>query len=267
MRLINAFTEINISPEILFVTPPWIRRDFMRVTDRAIGASRDDGSLSRIADLVFEGRYFGTYFRNIGGDKEELARLLRESDRSPRGIFEALLRFDAARRNKRHIGAKFPVHIVCAQELFDWYPDARVIHLHRHPLAIYSSQKRKHLVGKAGISARAATTIKVFVATIVSCYYSHRFFRRNQAKPNYILFQYEDLVSEPEPQVERLCRFLGVRFQPDMLGVPAKGSSHGHSSGYGIHAKSRDAWRHDVNALERTLFRVLTDSDWRAARQ
>src|SRR5688572_9166151 len=140
MNLINAYTEINISPEIQFRMPAWIRGDFMDVTRREVGDLQDDADLARVADLVFSGRYFGTYFRNIGGDKQHLARLFKESDRTPKALFEALLRFDAERRNRPRIGAKFPVHIACASELLQWYPNARMIHLNRHPLAIYSSQ-------------------------------------------------------------------------------------------------------------------------------
>jgi hypothetical protein len=265
MKLINAFTDINISPEIQFAAPAWIRNDFMRITRREVGEARGDADAARIADLVFAGRYCGTYFRNIRGDKQQLARLLRESDRSPKALFEALLRFDASQRNKTRIGAKFPVHIACAGDLLEWYPNARMIHLNRHPLAIYSSQKRKHLRGRTGALVRAVTTLKVLVATIVSYRRSRRFFLENRHRSNYILFQYEELVTDPEAQVRRLCEYLEVAFRAEMLAVPSKGSSHGHEAGPGIHAKSLDTWRHDVSALERVLFGAFTNQDWDAS--
>ena len=261
-KLINSNTEFNISPEIFFLTPWWSRSDFMQVTSRAIRASRDDASLARVANMVFDGAYFGSYFRGIGGDRDALKVLLCASDRSDKGLFDALLKFDALRKGKLRTGAKFPVHIASADILFQWYPRARFIHINRHPVAIYVSQKRKHLENARGTLRRAFTVIKVLLATIVSYRCSYGFFRRHRHKANYLLCQYEDVVTDPERHIRRICAFLRVPFDVGMLAAPSKGSSHGHERAAGIHQKSRDAWRAQVRWIEKVLFRLTTPTRW-----
>jgi hypothetical protein len=90
----------------------------MRTTRREISDLSSDKQVGMVADQVLAGGYFGTYFRDIGGNKHELVRLLLSSDWSPKGIFEALLRFDAARRNKSLVSGKFPIRSASAQCLF-----------------------------------------------------------------------------------------------------------------------------------------------------
>lgn len=265
-NIINANTSINIAAEIFYLTPPWIRDDFVRTTTRYVGDPHLDANIDRLADRAFQAGYFGTYFRDIHGDPRELARLMLASDRSWKGLLESLLTYDAQLNDKAEIGAKFPVHITRAQELLEWFPDARIIHINRHPLAIYNSQKRKHLKGQSGLVRRALVSLKVLAATIVSYRASHAFFRRNASRKNYIYFQYEDLVADPPREVRRLCDFLGVPFDQRMLSPESKGSSYERDKGVGIHSDSIDLWRKEVSTVERWIFQTLTQANWQSPR-
>jgi len=261
-NIINAHTPINISPEIFFLTPKWIRSDFLRTAKRLVGDMTRDENIAKLSDLIFQGHFFGTYYRSIAGNKDRLTELLRQSNRSPKGLLEALLRFDAEQHMKESIGAKFPVHITRAQTLVDWYPDARFIHINRHPLAIYSSQKRKHLKNSVGALRRLVTVLSVLAATVTSYRASYKFHLRNRQRPNYIFFQYEDLVSNPDVQVRRLCDFLEVQFVPEMLNPTSKGSSYENSNANGIHAASVDRWQREIGAAERRVVTALVPRKW-----
>jgi hypothetical protein len=263
-NIINANTCINVSAEIFYLTPRWIRDDFVRSTTRSVGDPHSDASITRIVNRVFHADYFGTYFRDIRGDPRELERLMLASDRSWKGLFESLLTYDAQLNQKVAIGAKFPVHITRAQELLDWFPDARIIHINRHPLAIYNSQKRKHLKGRTGPLRRALIRIQILAATVLSYRASHAFFRRNTGRENYIYFQYEDLVADPPREVRRLCDFLGVPFDKRMLSPESKGSSYERDKGVGIHSDSIDLWRKEVSTVERWIFQTLTQANWQS---
>jgi hypothetical protein len=263
-NLINDNTDINISAEIFFLTPPWIREDVARKTAREIGSLEDEHSIATVVDYAFSGRYFGTFFRDIRGGRESLMEHLRRSDRTPRGFLRAILQFDAERNGKTAIGAKFPVHITRARQLMEWFPDARVIHLNRHPLAIYNSQLRKHLRERKSALARTVARLQILMATIVSHRASRRFHERYRSSPNYICMHYEDLVTNPEPEIGRLCAFLDVQFRASMLQVRSKDSSYDLSddAGRGIHSKSLELWKREVWPVERWAFALLTSASW-----
>ena len=58
MNVLNAYSEINVAPEIFFLTPGWIRADFERVMSREGVDARTEQGLAAIVDQVFDGRHF-----------------------------------------------------------------------------------------------------------------------------------------------------------------------------------------------------------------
>ena len=60
---------------------------------------------------------------------------------------------------------------------------------------------------------------------------------------NYYLSKYEDLVTEPEESVQKLCRFLELEFQDGMLEPPQVDSSFGQQASTGFNTAGLDRWR------------------------
>lgn len=56
---------------------------------------------------------------------------------------------------------------------------------------------------------------------------------RGHDDSTYLLIRYEDLVSTPEYEFERTCRFLDLEFQPEMLSPEKRDRRH---MGQGVHA-------------------------------
>ncbi|CAN0537860.1 unnamed protein product, partial [Scytosiphon promiscuus] len=138
-NIINFNSGINISPEIFFLTPKWIRDDFIETVKKRIGEIKSEQDLLMMVDLMFQNQFFGTYWRDIIGDKEQMVILLKQTDLSFKQIFLTLLKYEAEVNGKNQVGAKFPVQITKASELQKWFPTAKFVHMNRHTLAIYNS--------------------------------------------------------------------------------------------------------------------------------
>ena len=65
------------------------------------------------------------------------------------------------------------------------------------------------------------------------------------------LQRYEDLVAEPELEIEALCRFVGVAHDPEMAHVPMLNSSFSaFDAGTGVSREAVDRWRHGLSDEE-----------------
>ena len=82
-------------------------------------------------------------------------------------------------------------------------------------------------------------------------------FRRNRRRygDRYLGVRFEDLVAEPDHEVQRICRFLGVAFEPAMLAqlVVSWGQRLGER---GIDRGAADRWRDSIGPLAERWLRA-----------
>lgn len=161
---------------------------------------------------------------------EELTRhiiIAAKTNRDYQAIFSLVFETIAAAAGKSHWIEKTPSHIFYVDQIVNALPDARIIELVRDPRDVLASKKvRKHSdwserYGQA-IGARMQTTkgydplrdslgwrAAVRAGTTAFARYPDALFR----------LRYEDLASDPEGAVRRLCGFLDLAFDPVMLDV------------------------------------------------
>jgi hypothetical protein len=89
------------------------------------------------------------------------------------------------------------------------YPDARAIVLTRNPLAIWSSFVKSFFDGDHAAAYAHNPLIERYVPAIA------RFLR--EAPMPICHVRYEELVSDPETQLARICDFAGLEFDPAMV--------------------------------------------------
>jgi len=95
-----------------------------------------------------------------------------------------------------------------ALDLFKMFDDIYVLHLIRDPRDVLASwQKMTYAPGNDYLDA------------ISNCFDSMKFAIENQKKfpHKYYVLQFEKLVKEPEKQVKKICKFLGIKFKKEML--------------------------------------------------
>jgi hypothetical protein len=102
------------------------------------------------------------------------------------------------------VGATLHHHF---HRLASLWPRARYIHLLRDPRDVARSVVQKGWAGNLYQGAAVWSDAESCWSRLVSRLAPHQ----------YIEVRYEDLVSEVEPQLARICRFIGVRYDPVML--------------------------------------------------
>jgi hypothetical protein len=244
---------------------------------RSMGDMREDENVDHLVHYMYSGRVRGTYWSMLGGKyldipKQTMEELLKASDRSERAIYEVIMlapvvasHGSIAARNAV-LGEKMPGNLYHVPQLMDWFPNSRIVHTFRDPRAILASEWRKIIDRQEdSFSQRLARPLKslsiVLYVTVTWLYavrLHHLYSQRYPGK--YQLVRYEDLVSEPEPTVRKLCEFLEFDFHQAML-QPAKfGSSFTASGGQGFDRQGLELWRRHLAPWMLRWLNLITGS-------
>lgn len=260
MNILRSCSEIDVMPEIHFLQPIWLHRDFVRSVKRNVGDLEKDSNIPKLIDLMYSGKLCGSFWRLIDLDRERLQNQIMSSDRLSKSIFEILLKEHAVSRGKTTWGAKFPVHFSYIPKLLEWFPECRIIHLIRDPRAIYSSQAYKHLLLKWPNSRLGEVLIRLVMFVYVNIIYRWAIKTHNRFKhfDNYYLSQYENLILDPEGNLKRLCHFLKIDFRQDMLYPPVVDSSYGKSQQKkGFDKDSVNRWKKHISPISAKFITML----------
>lgn len=130
----------------------------------------------------------------LGLDEAELEHLL----------WDRLLHRELTARGKRYLVNKTPNDVFIADRIKACWPDARFVYLLRHPAAIARSRGR----------ARPQDAQEQNVAMILR--YAEALEAARARWPGHVV-RYEDVTVDPEGELRRLCAFLEVGYEPQML--------------------------------------------------
>jgi len=194
--MLDAHPELAIPPETYFVT-------------NLIEAGEDGAGAERLADVLVEHRRFG----DLGIDEAELRRRLAAIG-SPTGGDAVRVAFGlyAERRGKQRWGDKTPAYLNNMAEIHDALPEARFVHIIRDGRDVALSVLA---MPEADRPMRKPDSIG-----LVALRWSRRIERaRRHAEnvPHYLEVRYEDLVTDPEPVLRRVCGLVELDFIPEML--------------------------------------------------
>ncbi|HYO42215.1 MAG TPA: sulfotransferase [Candidatus Limnocylindrales bacterium] len=252
-----------------------IPRNGVRHIVRRMGDLRDDDAIRRLVGHLYSDEFQGgsrlrnpsQFWRWLSRQvpRADLERRLLAGERTERGVFTAVLRAYADRKRKAVFGEKTPAHIRWADTLLEWYPGGRVVHMVRDPRAVYRSELKRRNARPETYPYRVLTRVPVLMRAFVvievveawaSAVAHHRSLSRRHPD-RYMIIRFEDLVREPEAEIDRLCRFLGVTLEPAMFEqkVVSRGDRLGEE---GFDAGAADRWRTSISPGEvRWLGRLL----------
>jgi len=111
-------------------------------------------------------------------------------------------------RDKDIIGEKTPKHILHTEDILKAFPKAKIISLFRDPRAVAHSEKCVQFGSPSVfvISKRWRKYVK-----------KHHQLNRDLPKEQYTTLRYCDLIKNPKAELQKICSFLGVEFQMNML--------------------------------------------------
>ncbi len=128
----------------------------------------------------------------------------------------------------RYWAEKSPTNERFLDRLHAQFPDGRVIHVIRHPLAVLASREQE-----ARNAGQIAPPLRRIARDLERSYRIAARRARETADHRYFLLRYEDLLAAPRHAVERLAAFVGidvlpVLLQPTVAGLPVASNSSFH---------------------------------------
>jgi Sulfotransferase family len=118
-------------------------------------------------------------------------------------LWDRLLHRQLERSGKRILVNKTPSDVFIVDRIRECWPDARLIFLLRHPVAIMRSRAK---MATFDADANAARVLRYCEAV-----------EKARTRFEGLTVRYEDMASDPAAETKRLCEFLGVAWEPSML--------------------------------------------------
>jgi hypothetical protein len=175
---------------------------------RRFGPLDHDDNLDRCLHAML--RY--EHVRVLAPDTNRIRREFVQGPRTYARLFGLLLQSYAARQGKPRWGEQTGLVERFADEIFDTFPAARIVHMVRDPRDRYAASLEQWPDGRG---RAGGATARWLLSTGLAERHSRRYPGR------YLVIRYEDLVADPRSVLQTVCAFVDEQFHPDMLWMPA----------------------------------------------
>jgi len=176
------------------------------------------------------------------------------------GIFEAIMSAWANAQGKQRWGEKTPAHLFYWREILDGFPNVQIIHIVRDGRDCALSWKKSRM-GPKHIYPTALKWVK-HLETIDEL--------KTVLKPNsFFEIKYEELVSNTEFTVRKICEFIGEKYTPEMLNfynakVPYKTDKQNlQNLARPIITDNAEKWRKKMTTSQLNIFEAIAGSTLR----
>lgn len=252
LRLIlNAHSRIAIPEEFIYFNSKLAGISIQRWRDPQL-------TRSGYRDFV-RGFLHGAQEAIIPLRPEQLERLIiADSAVDLRRPYQLALESWAHHFGKVRWGEKTPGNLFYADIILEMFPDSRFIYLMRDPRAGVHSMMRTHIFSD-DVAINALNRRKYNEDGLL-------FLERHVPSDQRLLLRYEDLVSEPESSVRKICDFVGEPFEPEMLRfhetaerfMKARAAAEFNQAATNpITDRSMHAWRTQLRAREIAVVEII----------
>lgn len=241
--MLDSHPELATPPEAYFVVPA------LRQAARYTGPSGVDvESLLGYLETV-------PSFRKWALEAAAIARLRAEAPATVPDTLRLLYAEYARQRGKTRYADKTPQHVLHVDLLVDAFTEARFVHLVRDGRDVVPSLLEMPVFPSRFPAAALYWRTRVLAGRRAG---------ERLGPQRYHELRYEDLVAEPEAELRRLCRFLGLRYDAQMLDYPARaaqivvgmGDPRYHQGVQRAPTRGRD-WRQTLVPRRVALFEAL----------
>ncbi|MDH3655502.1 MAG: sulfotransferase [Myxococcales bacterium] len=188
-RMMGAHAEIFTHPEPHLITPI----AHLGVYDNVDKAPYDHINAAEATKAFIQGL--------PGGERDYLDALRAYTDT----LYDRML----STSESSYFLDKTPANALVLPFLLRLYPDAKYVVLTRHPLAVFSSYANSFFDGDWRGAHAFNPILERYVPAMAACL-------RERPVP-LLHVAYEDLVTEPAAQLERIFAFLGLENDPDAV--------------------------------------------------
>ena len=200
-RMLDAHSEIAILPETWWYV----------VLDRL-------GCIEEFTDPWQSSLFFNEIWGNLKSYRDPAARIVAtEASKRLRyvgptaRVLESLGQAYANERHAKIWGEKTPGHALWLPQIRRLFPRARVLFMVRDPRDVLVSYDERWNAGRRDAEYLTST------AALLKYYLTHLLQRPGFPPEQIHWVRYESLTAQPSVELEDICTFLGVDFEPSML--------------------------------------------------
>jgi hypothetical protein len=218
--MLSSHSRIAIPPETRFLLP--VFREHRAFGDLAVRSNRR---------LVARGimRRKGSNFNHLGLDRKRVRKAIATGAPTIGSALATPFRLYAQDRGKTRWGDKRPGQVHNIAVIRALFPDAQVVHLVRDPRDCVASLARMSWWAGGPVGATVTWVHAVDAAEAA---------RRQLPDDAFHQLRYEDLVTDPRAELERLCAFLDEPFEEAMLEPQAEAAR--------LPPRQRDDWHRET---------------------
>lgn len=243
--LLNRSSRIYIAPETKYFQQVWSQRHLLRLLPRT-------RRIRRIVDHVIASEYPADP-PTLRARREDLVDALERTGNLEEGFLAML----STLSDRPVLGEKTPWHTFFVDRIRRLAPEARFVAITRDaPATVASTWKREGF--------RRVDSLTRCIARWIFMNREILELRKRVGRDRFRLFRLEDLVREPEPVLRRVCAFVGVPLEPEMLRPTFQDSSlRSEGEGTGFDHGVLHRWR---EALAPDEVRRIRAQTWRISR-
>lgn len=266
LRIFNNHPQLMVLNELHFFEQLWAPEDKGKTITNA-------QAIELAAQLILTQRVgYMTHDQNFAKFNDEAAVLVNEIGKvslTAEDVFQHFTKREVALNGKSVVCEKTPQNVFYLKEIFDLYPNARIINMVRDPRAILLSQKNKwnrRNLGGNYMTKREALRLRINYHPItISKLWNSAIHAANQFKNDsrMITLRFEDLLEQPEASLQRVCQHIGVTFDSNMLNITQESSSiEKDTKEIGFRKERAGNWkRGGLNTTERWICQQICAAD------
>ncbi|MGD2156942.1 MAG: sulfotransferase [Anaerolineales bacterium] len=249
-RILNRLPDVFAPGESHFFEDIWSRRHELGDLNNQLSSRK---AIERM--LTVYGRYNFHQTQEIIDvelDLTELTQQVQQLDNSYAALYYVFLTNLAQSQKKTRICDDTPKHLYYLNTVFDWYPKTKVIACVRDPRDFLCSYK--NYWQRSEDSARIKALYHPITISLLwrSSYKLLTKFMERYNQDQLLVVRYEDLVNKSQDEVKRICDFLNVEYNDDLLLIDSQNSSFlsAVEQANGIFSTSVGRWRYDLKSHE-----------------
>lgn len=258
LRCFNNHPKLMVLNELHFFEQLWSTED----KDKPISF---DDAVELFSKLLLTQRIgYMTHDQNYTQFKQEATEFIVDiatNELTAEFVFDQFMKHEVALNGKSIVCEKTPQNVFYLKEIFELYPNAKVINMVRDPRAILLSQKNKwnrRNLGADYMTKKEAFRLRINYHPItLSKLWNAAINAANNfmSDKRVIFIRFEDLLNQPQSTLQKICNHIDVDFDANMLNITQESSSiEKDSKEIGFKVERASNWKKGgLNTTERWI--------------
>ncbi|MEN9448458.1 MAG: hypothetical protein RJA25_1748 [Bacteroidota bacterium] len=262
LRIFNNHPKLMVLNELHFFEQLWAPEDINKNISK-------EQAITLVSKLLLTQRIgYMTHDQDFSKFHQEATEFVNElpiENITAEFVFNHFTKREVALNGKSIVCEKTPQNVFYLKEIFELYPNAKIINMVRDPRAILLSQKNKwnrRNLGGNYMTKREALRLRINYHPItLSKLWNASINAANQFTNDkrMITVRFEDLLETPEITIQNVCQHINVSFDKNMLNITQESSSiEKDSKEIGFKKERASNWKKGgLNTTERWICQYM----------